>query len=151
MFSAPEQRRDWAQRGLLGAVLTQRNTVHFQGYPGLLWCNFPSPSLFPVKNFPGETYTQSIENWDLVPYFPATTSCYYVDEIPPEKQLQRESFIKVIHNHLSRPLGVFFVGLFLCPAICLYVAACNAGYAVSRTSSCLTQLSIAHLPIRCES
>lgn len=116
MFSAPEQRRYWAERGLLGAVLTQRNTVHFQGYPGLLWCNFPSPSLFPVKNFPGETYTQSIENWDLVPYFPATTSCYYVDEIPPEKQLQRESFIKVIHNHLSRPLGFFFCRTFPVPS-----------------------------------
>lgn len=45
---------------LLGAVLAQRNTVHFQGYPGLLWCNFPSSSLFPVKNFPGENYMHTV-------------------------------------------------------------------------------------------
>lgn len=112
MFSAPEQRRDWAQRGLLGAVLTQRNTVHFQGYPGLLWCSFPSSSLFPVKNLPGEIYTHSIENWDLVPTaLPQQTPCWYGDEIPPEKQLQRESFIKAKFSylhHLSKPLGCFF-------------------------------------------
>lgn len=142
MFSAPEQRRDWAQRGLLGAVPTQRNTVHFQGYPGLLWCNFP-----------GETH--SIENWDLVPTaLPQhhvgmgmrsllKSSCRGKASLKPNS---------VICNHLSKPLGFFFFcRIFLCSATCLYVAACSAGYAVSRARSCLVQLSVAHLPTGCES
>lgn len=104
MFSAPEQRRDWAQRGLLGAVPTQRNTVHFQGYPGLLWCNFP-----------GETH--SIENWDLVPTaLPQhhvgmgmrsllKSSCRGKASLKPNS---------VICNHLSKPLGFFFFVGFSC-------------------------------------
>lgn len=111
MFSTPEQRRDWAQRALLGAVLTQRNRVHFQGYPGLLWCNFPSSGLFPVKNFPEETYTHSIENWDpVLTALPQHHVGMWMRSLL-RSSCRGEASLKpnsVICNHLSKPLSFFY-------------------------------------------
>lgn len=55
------------------------------------------------------THTQY---WELgsSPHYPATPSCCYVDEVPPGKQLQRESFIKTKFSHLSKLLGFFLQG-----------------------------------------
>ena len=60
------------------------------------------------------THTQY---WELgsFPHCPATTPCCYVDEVPPGKQLQRESFIKTKFSHLQssvKTFGVFLQGFY---------------------------------------
>jgi len=96
--------------------------MHFQRYPGPLWCKFPSSSLFPAKSFPVKTFTHT-QYWELgsSPHCPATTPCRYIDDIPSGKQLQRESFVKTKFSHLQssvKTFGGFFARLFLCSVAC---------------------------------
>lgn len=60
----------------------------------------------------GNLYTHT-QYWELgsSPHCPAKTRCRYVDEVPPGKQLQRESFVKTKFSHLKSSVKTF--GFFL--------------------------------------
>lgn len=64
VFSAQDKEHPELREGCSGslAVLTQKNTMHFQRYPGLFSCNFPSSSMLPAKR---NSLTHTIVNWHL--------------------------------------------------------------------------------------